>query len=279
MKKLSSLIVSIFLYFAGTSVFAQPITVVVSILPQAEWVKAVGKEYVSVEVLLPPGASEEAFEPSAKHLARVAKSQLWVVVGQLPFETQYKSKCLALNPKLLIIEAIPAGLHKPFSTDVHETGLDPHTWLSIGFAKRYIEAIRVALTRLNPALGPVFQANATAYIQQLNQAEIIIKQNLSQAPKKKFFIYHPVLGYFASDYGWQQLPIQHNHAEPSPKVMKQVVDTAKKESIKKIVVHPEFDLSLRLVLEKTIQGKAIVFNPFKVPYIDNMVYFSSQLGK
>jgi len=46
-----------------------PLRVAVTILPQAEFVEAVGGDRVSVMVMVPPGANPETYEPTMQQMA------------------------------------------------------------------------------------------------------------------------------------------------------------------------------------------------------------------
>ena len=51
------------LVLMGVNVAADPISVFVSILPQRHFVQQIGKDLVSVQVMVQPGASPATYEP------------------------------------------------------------------------------------------------------------------------------------------------------------------------------------------------------------------------
>ncbi len=55
--------------------------VVVSIFPLVDFVENVGKEKVDVSVMVPPGASPHAYEPSPSQMAALARAMVAVLTS------------------------------------------------------------------------------------------------------------------------------------------------------------------------------------------------------
>ena len=62
--------------------------VLVSVPPQAYFVDRLAGPWVTVEIMVPPGASPATFEPSLKQMQAAAQARLYVTVGHpnFPFE-------------------------------------------------------------------------------------------------------------------------------------------------------------------------------------------------
>ena len=61
---------------------------------------------------------------------------------------------------------------------------------------------------------------------------------------RSFIIYHPALGYFARDYGLNQLSIEFEGKNPSPAQIRKLVDIAQKEKINTVFVDKGFDTKM-----------------------------------
>ena len=126
----------------------EPIVVFVSIAPQKQIVQHIGKEFVDVQVLVPPGADPHTYEPKPRQMVAISKARLYVAVG-VAFEKAKLEKIVATNRHIKVIhtdEGIPKipmivrhhhhGDRNRHSggetgTDHHaDDGLDPHIWLS-----------------------------------------------------------------------------------------------------------------------------------------------------
>ncbi|GAH76032.1 unnamed protein product, partial [marine sediment metagenome] len=82
---------------ADKDVSEEKIRVVVSILPQAEFVERVGgdKVEVPVMVMVPPGASPHTYEPTPGQLEEVSKAKIYAKVGSgIEFELAWMDKII-----------------------------------------------------------------------------------------------------------------------------------------------------------------------------------------
>jgi len=78
---------------AQTQNSQEKLIVVVSILPQADFVEQVGGDKVEVIVMISPGASPATYEPTASQLKAVSSAKMYAKVGSgLPFEEVWLDK-------------------------------------------------------------------------------------------------------------------------------------------------------------------------------------------
>ena len=68
------------------------VKVLVSILPQADFVKSIGGSRVEVTVLIPPGASPEDYEMSPRQIQKISEADIYFTVGSIPFEKMEEIK-------------------------------------------------------------------------------------------------------------------------------------------------------------------------------------------
>ena len=79
-------------------------------------------------------------------------------------------------------------------------------------------------------------------------------------------IYHPVLGYFARDYGLNQVAVENEGKEPSPAALKSIVDNALTLGIKTIFVQQEFNRKSASVIADEIGGVVVNINPLSADW-------------
>ncbi|MGP8107159.1 MAG: metal ABC transporter solute-binding protein, Zn/Mn family, partial [Desulfobaccales bacterium] len=79
-----------------------PMHVAVSILPQRYFVEKIGGQFVEVEVMVPPGATPETYEPRPGQMSALNGSGIYFACG-VPFETTWLPKIISVNPKILVI--------------------------------------------------------------------------------------------------------------------------------------------------------------------------------
>ncbi|MFW5835702.1 MAG: metal ABC transporter solute-binding protein, Zn/Mn family, partial [bacterium] len=86
----------------GTSVDDRP-AVTVSILPQEYMVKRIAGDNFRINVLVPPGASPETYEPTPGQMRDVANSSLYFRIGYIEFERTVLNNIQLQNNELMVI--------------------------------------------------------------------------------------------------------------------------------------------------------------------------------
>lgn len=86
----------------------------------------------------------------------------------------------------------------------HDHGAeDPHAWQSVTNVAIYVENIAKGLSAADPEGAAVYQANATAYLEQLAALDTDIKAAVAALPadRRTVVTSHDSFGYFAAAYG------------------------------------------------------------------------------
>ncbi|MDR7666687.1 zinc ABC transporter substrate-binding protein [Methanosarcina sp. Z-7115] len=105
---------------AGTDM---PITVAVSVLPQAEFVEKVGGNKVKTVVIIPPGADPHTYEPSPRELGEVSEALMYVTLGvDMPFERVWIDRFETINSGTLIVNSSNGIELKKLSAHDHHEG-------------------------------------------------------------------------------------------------------------------------------------------------------------
>jgi ABC-type Zn uptake system ZnuABC Zn-binding protein ZnuA len=82
---------------------------------------------------------------------------------------------------------------------------DPHVWQDLNNAKLMVETIRDALVAADPASAELYQANAAAYLVELEELETFVQAQVASLPeeRRKLVTNHDTFGYFADRYGFE----------------------------------------------------------------------------
>lgn len=299
MTKRTFLICAIFLAVisAPTSVYASPrvpgdhkakINVFVSILPQAYFVERVGGDQVDVSVMVGPGQSPATYEPRPKQMAELSKAKLYFRIG-VPFESVWINRITVTNRRMKVvdtrrgIELLPIKAYQHDENESHyhhDKGVeDPHIWLSLRLVKIQAHNICHALIAQDPAHKSYYEGNLASFHNDLDKldAEII---KILRAPKASpFLVFHPVWGYFARDYGLEQVPIEVEGKKPSAKTLARLIKQAKQEGIKVVIVQQQFSEKSADTVARAIGGKIIHVDPLAKDYLNNMKKIAETLAK
>ncbi|MCG2737244.1 MAG: zinc ABC transporter substrate-binding protein [Candidatus Methanoperedenaceae archaeon] len=256
------------------------IGVVVSILPQAEFVEKVGGDKVQVVVMVPPEASPHTYEPTPSQLKEVSKAKMYAKVGSgVEFELAWMDKIISVNKGMLVIDCskrmeLIEGEHdgEPHEhKEEHEHhGVDPHIWLSPKNAKIMVENIYQGLIQIDPANQEYYARNKEKYLQELDELDNEITQALSGKKNRKIMVYHPAWAYFARDYGLEQIPIEGEGKEPTPQGIANLIKQAKENNITVIFASLQFSTKSAEVVAKEIDGEVVLISPLEKSYLENM---------
>ena len=253
------------------------IIVVVTVPPQAEFVKRVGGEKVTVITMVPQWADPHTYEPTPAQLMNVSKAKMYVKMGSgIEFEIAWMDKIKSINENMLIVDC-SNGIEL-----LKEDGkADPHIWLSPKNAKIIVENICEGLVQIDPANSTYYKQNKEAYLRELDALDKEISQILSKTSKTsahKFIVYHPAWSYFARDYGLEQISVEEGGKEPTPERIASIIEEAKRNNITKIFASPQFKDKAE-VIAKEIGGEVVEINPLAENYIENMRKFAEELAE
>jgi zinc transport system substrate-binding protein len=262
----------------GANVYAdEPLPVFVSILPQKYFVERVGGEWVQVSVMVGPGQSPETYEPTPQQIAKLARASLYFRIG-FPFEDRWLKSMRAANPALKLIscwEGIPLlptaeTIAIDGATKGSKRGADPHIWTSPPLVKIMAARIKKALAATAPAHRHEFERNYQAFIQDLEQLDQYIHHTLTEITRRRFMVFHPAWGYFASTYGLEEIAIEQAGKEPGAKTLALLMEQARRENIQTIFAQKQFSRSNVETVARAIGAEVVTLDPLAEDYISNL---------
>ena len=262
---------------------ANKIRVFVSILPQAYFVERIGGDKVGVEVMVGPGQSPETYEPTSRQMALLTKSDVYFQIG-MPFEKRLIEKLAGVMEKLNMVPCQKGVKHRFFnSTEAHagheETGADPHIWLDPMIVKVISGNICDELIRLDSAHKADYENNLRLFLNDLDSTNERISRLLAPFQGRVFYVFHPVMGYFADRYGLRQIAVEIEGKEPSAKQLADLIDKAKADGIKVIFVQPQFSTKSARTVASAIGGVVTQIDPLSRDYIMNLEEMAGKLAE
>jgi zinc transport system substrate-binding protein len=265
---------------------AARISVFVSIPPQRYFVQQIGKERVSVQVMVRPGASPATYEPKSVQMAAIAKADVYFSIG-VPFEDVWLEKIAAANPEMQIV-ATDRGIEKrPMATHHHDHGrdleghghgsdkgpghhLDPHIWTAPLLVIPQVRTIATALKQIDPVHQKAYEANYATFAETLTQLDRELRETLVGFENRKFLVFHPSWGYFAQAYGLHQVPVEVEGKHPKPAHLHEIIEHARRDKIQVIFVQPQFSTKSARTLAAAIGAKVVVADPLVEDWADNL---------
>lgn len=238
----------------------------VSILPQKYFVERIAGDLVKVNVLVPPGASPELYSPAPSQMRELSQSAAWFRIGKIGFEEGWLEKIRQSVPGLKIFDTSVqvdwiTGEKEDHENHVHLHGIDPHIWSSPDEVKKIVEETYRALSELLPGNRKVLSLNYKLFVKEIDQLDQELKSLFDRLDNKKFMIFHPALAYLARQYGLEQIALEVDGKEPSPKYLRTLIEQAKSENIGVIFIQKEFDAENARQLAREINGEVVQIDP------------------
>ncbi|MGN0866354.1 MAG: metal ABC transporter solute-binding protein, Zn/Mn family [Oligosphaeraceae bacterium] len=235
---------------------AAPLEVFVSLPPMAEAVEAIGGAQVSVKVLLPAGVSPETYQPDARMLEALGRSQALFTMGA-PFEETLLPRLRRAFPRLLLADGA-AGMER---RNFPEGGEDPHVWLSVANMLRYADNVCQALCGMVPEAAGEFQTRCREYRERLEETGRLLAERLAPLKGRSVLVYHPAFGYFLGQFGIEQIAIEEEGKEPSGRSLMESLARARELGLPAIFVQPQFSPRSAKVLAQELKARVIPLDP------------------
>lgn len=257
----------------------EKIKVFVSILPQAYFVERVGGDRVDVSVMVGPGQSPVTYEPMPRQMVELGKAKLFFRIG-VPFEDVWMDRVSRAHPEIKMIDTrrgiqlLPMKAHHRHEDTQPAEGRrgrkDPHIWLSLKLAKIQAKNICDVLISVDAVCGEYYLKNLKAFHDDLDKLDVEIAQNLKGLGARKFMVFHPAWGYFARDYGLDQITVEIVGKDPGAKELANLIEEAKNDGIKIIFVQKQFSEKSAEAIAAAIKGRIIQIDPLARDYLNNM---------
>ena len=227
--------------------------ITVSIEPLRYLTEQIVGDRFEVVTMVPKGSSPETYEPTARQMADLSESILYIKVGELGFERTWMPRLTSNAPHITVVNS-SEGI-------TSHIGDDPHSWMSARNAIIMAHNIYEAVKRIDVKDSVFFRQRLDSLCNVIHATDKYIRQTTAQAQCKSFIIYHPALTYFASDYGLEQLALEEHGREPSAAELEQIISTARAKGVKTMFVQREFANRNVDIITNTIGARKVEINP------------------
>jgi len=199
----------------------------------ADMAQNVAGDTAIVESITKPGAEIHEYQPTPGDIQRAQGAQLIFSNGlnlELWFQKFYQN--LKDVPDVVVSEGVePMGI----AEGPYEGKPNPHAWMSPTSAIIYVDNIRDAFVKYDPANADAYKANAEAYKDKIKAAIDPIKAELDKIPEDKRWLVSSegAFSYLARDFGLKELYLWPINADQqgTPQQVRKVVDAVKEHKI------------------------------------------------
>ena len=232
----------------------------VTITPLKRIVEEVTCGDFNVEVLVPEGASPETYEPTARQLTTLSDARHIFAIGLINFEQMLlnnlpEHSIVDLSEGIEIMEGSCSHGHKH-----HAHGTDPHIWTSPKALQTMVRTIERAIMEEYPDSTKYREATARL-ITRIEALDDHCRESIERSGVKAVLIYHPAYTYYTRDYGIQQVAIERDGKEPTPKQLASIIATTKEYGIRTILLQPQYSEDKVRALAEECGAEIVVTNP------------------
>lgn len=217
----------------ATSAWAEKFKIVTTFTVIADMAKNVAGDAAEVSSITRAGAEIHEYQPTPGDIKRAQGAQLILSNGmnlELWFQRFYQH--LKGVPEVVVTDGItPMGI----SEGPYNGKPNPHAWMSPDNALIYVDNIRDALVKYDPANAAIYKHNAEAYKQEITAAIAPIRQELEAIPEENRWIVtsEGAFSYLARDFGLRELYLWPINADQqgTPQQVRKVIDKMKQDKI------------------------------------------------
>lgn len=264
--------------------------ITVTIEPQRYFAEQIAGDKFEIISMVKAGSNPESYDPSPQQMVSLGDSEAYFKIGYIGFELAWMDNLIKNNPHLKIFdlsngfELIESDAHTNCEDAAHNhesdrkyAAVDPHIWSSISGAKTVSLNILKALISLDPTNESYYTANYNVLLQEITATEQVLTEKLDSLPSRTFIIYHPALTYLAQEFNLSQLCIEMDGKEPSPALLKELIETTHTNQTRVVFIQEEFDRKNAELIAKETQCQLIQINPLSYDWHDELIRIANAL--
>ena len=227
------------------------IVIVSTVAPIADLVRRVADGVAEVVGLVPHGVDSHSFEPEPAQVVHLSRAAAFVANGLALEEPSLRLAEANLPPGAPVVllgdRTVPRG-EWVFDRSFPQAGgvPNPHVWLDVPRAVRYVELIAGTVSQLVPeADRELVRRNARELTARLNDLHEAIATGAATVPERnrKLLTYHDSWAYFGRRYGFTVVDAVQpvGLSEPSAAEVREVIDQIRRERVPAVFGSEVFD--------------------------------------
>ncbi len=219
--------------FAETSPRAKPFRAVTTFTVIQDMAQNVAGTAAVVESITKPGAEIHDYQPTPLDIVRAQAADLVLWNGfnlERWFEKFFQN--VKNVPSVVLTEGIePMGIREgPYTGKPN-----PHAWMSPSNALIYVENIRKAFVKYDPANAEIYNRNAEAYAAKIKAIDEPLRRRLAAIPENQRWLVtsEGAFSYLARDYNLREAYLWPINADEmgTPQQVRKVIDLVRRYKI------------------------------------------------
>ena len=193
----------------------------------------VAGDAATVESITKPGAEIHDYQPTPRDIVKTQSADLILWNG---FNLERWFGRFFENIKNVPSATVTDGITPlPIQEGPYLGNPNPHAWMSSKNALVYVENIRAALVKYDPANAQIYDKNAKDYSEKISQLDAPLRARLAKIPAEQRWLVtsEGAFSYMAKDYGLQEAYLWPINAEEqgTPQQVKKLIDLVREKHI------------------------------------------------
>lgn len=250
---------------AETGKSGGPVEVAVSIAPQRAFVEAIGGDHVNVTVMVPKGSEPATYEPTPRRVASLSSSEAYFGID-VPFERAWLPRFESAAEDMRVVDTT-RGIDR---RQLEEDQPDPHIWLDPTLVREQARTYADALADLDPAHASAYRQRLARFQDTVDEVDGDLRTTLRPHRGETVMIFHPVLNYFADEYGLDVINIEESGSEPSPADMSRIIAAGRDAGVSVVFVEPQFSQRAARTIAGQLDAEVATLDPLAEDWAANM---------
>jgi manganese/iron transport system substrate-binding protein len=212
---------------------AKPFKVVTTFTVLADMTRNVAGDAAEVVSITKPGAEIHGYEPTPRDIVSAGDAKL-VLRNGLNLERWFEQflRNMGEVPSATLSDGITPV---PISDGSYKGSANPHAWMAPAEGLIYVDNIRAALSKYDPANAATYAANAEAYKEKIRATIEPVRARLASVPEEQRWLVscEGAFSYLARDLGLKELYLWPINADQTgtPQQVRKVIDGVKANKI------------------------------------------------
>ncbi len=253
---------------------SQPLRVVVSFFPYAEFTRGVAGEYAQVITLVPAGVEPHDFEPTPRDMEQLYRADVVIFNGAgvdawieklVPELIEHGIRVVRMADS--VDSVLDTGRESHDVTGEHMGGdaLDPHFWLDPVLAEAQVRRIAEVLREVDPMHQTMYRSGEAMFLEELQSLDQEYQSGLAVCRTRTLITSHDAFTYLAKRYTLEVISIAgfSPSDEPSTRRLAEITELVRAHDIRFIFFETLSSPKLAATLAREAGIGTLVLNPIE----------------
>lgn len=248
------------------------LSIALSNAPYTEIIRALAGDEATVFTIVPENGSTHTFEPSPKQIEQLRSADLWFGIGEL-FETKIRGMLRDQGPQFIDLRKGVALLEETHECCQHHHdkqahNWDPHIWMDPARMEVQVVTMAEALQPYVPQ--EVLKIRKEQLLTKLQRLKQQLNEALTQQ-KGLLIISHPGYAYLLEGLPIEQISLEQEGKELSPKALSNTVMLMKQHHVSTIFTQPQYSQKSAEKIASHTHAKIVSLNPYSATYFEELL--------